>query len=282
MDRFQLAGGTAGQIDFGHVASEFAKDTFFCLQSAGRYRCGPEYYTIRKDYQSYLLLYVIKGKGYLRYDGRYYDLNPGDAMLIDCIPYQEYYSDTNNPWEFLYVHFTGFAAQNYFKLIYENNGAVIQIADQSKMEETFYTLLKDMRENGRLLEARSSCHITNLLTELLLSNQNEKNFGGGYIEQALRFIHEHYSEKLTVAKVAAALPLDPYYFSHLFKKSTGFSPYEYLVKYRISQSRRLLKQTELPTEQIALKCGFDSPSNFIQSFQKHTGMTPHKFRSSAF
>lgn len=282
MEGLQIAAGPAGQISYEHVASEIAKDTFFCLQSAGLYRCGPEYYTIRKDYQSYLLLYVIKGKGYLRYDGRYYDLNSGSAMLIDCVPYQEYYSDTKDPWEFIYVHFTGFAAQNYFKLIYENNGAVSQIADQSKMEESFYALLKDMKENDRLFEARSSCHITNLLTILLLSNQGEKDIGGGYIDKALDYIHEHYGEKMTVTEIAATLPLNPYYFSHLFKKATGFSPYEYLVKYRIAQSRSFLKQTHFSVEEVAVQCGFESPSNFIQSFKKHTGMTPHKFRNSIF
>jgi len=70
-----------------------------------------------------------------------------------------------------------------------------------------------------------------------------------------------------------------YHLSRLFKKFTGYSPYEYLMNYRINESKKLLKTTNLPIYQIADRVGFNSSSHYIKIFKKNEEVTPLQFRN---
>ena len=72
------------------------------------------------------------------------------------------------------------------------------------------------------------------------------------------------------------------YFSKLFKKGTGFSPYDYLLTVRLDRAKELLRQTDDSIENVAFKTGFNSESNFIYFFKKETGVSPLKFRKIKF
>ena len=73
--------------------------------------------------------------------------------------------------------------------------------------------------------------------------------------------------------------------SHLircFKKHLSCTPHEYLLQYRLRQSKRLLQATEDSIEEIADACGFNSASHFARAFKAVNGMTPTAFRALEF
>lgn len=69
------------------------------------------------------------------------------------------------------------------------------------------------------------------------------------------------------------------HFTHVFKRYTGTSPYEYLIKYRINHSKFLLKQSVIPIGDIAEAVGFKNVNNYIREFKKLVGTTPLKYRN---
>lgn len=59
---------------------------------------------------------------------------------------------------------------------------------------------------------------------------------------------------------------------------TGYSAGMLIRLIRLNESKRLLRQTDLPISSIAYDCGFSKPDYFSTVFKKEFGQTPSKFR----
>jgi AraC family transcriptional regulator len=89
------------------------------------------------------------------------------------------------------------------------------------------------------------------------------------------------SQKLTLADLAAGSGLSNSHFAHLFKKTTGRTPYQYLLHSRIQRARYLLIKTSMPVIKIAVECGFTDQVHFTRVFSKIVGQPPATFRKLA-
>ncbi|MNB82966.1 Bifunctional transcriptional activator/DNA repair enzyme AdaA [compost metagenome] len=98
------------------------------------------------------------------------------------------------------------------------------------------------------------------------------------ISGIVRYINEHYMEKLSLQLLAERFFISPYYLSGFFKKATGFTFVEYVNSVRVKESIRLLADTGLPAHLIARKVGFGSVSHFGRVFRQVTGKPPLFYR----
>ncbi|ANS74669.1 hypothetical protein AWM70_08780 [Paenibacillus yonginensis] len=64
----------------------------------------------------------------------------------------------------------------------------------------------------------------------------------------------------------------------MFNKYIGQTPNTYLMRYRIAKSREMLVESTRTICEIAMTCGFQSPSYFAYVFRKETGLTPQDYR----
>lgn len=92
------------------------------------------------------------------------------------------------------------------------------------------------------------------------------------------YIDAHYMEPLTLQSMGDALHISPYYLSHVFKKTLGYSPTQYLLRRRIGEAQTLLLSTGLPVGRIGELVGYDTQSYFVQQFTKAVGMPPRRYR----
>lgn len=92
------------------------------------------------------------------------------------------------------------------------------------------------------------------------------------------YIKEHLGEDLSREALASMVYLTPDYLSHLFKKEVNMSLTNYVISERIKESKRLLANTNLSIQDIAIQCGFQNISYFSRQFRSFTGMTPREFR----
>lgn len=101
------------------------------------------------------------------------------------------------------------------------------------------------------------------------------------IEQAVRYIHAHYTDELTLQEVADQVHISKNYFSHLFKKQTGRNFIDYLIHLRIEHARTLLADTDLRVYEVAERSGFRDVKYFSKLFRRLTGATPQEYRANA-
>ncbi|GAX90030.1 helix-turn-helix domain-containing protein [Effusibacillus lacus] len=119
---------------------------------------------------------------------------------------------------------------------------------------------------------------TNYLRKVSSSKDFEVDFGNP-IESATGYIHSHFHEPITLNEVADRVYLSASHFSRLFKAEMGVTFIEYLTKYRVEQSKKLLKMTSLPIEVIANNTGFANAGYFATIFKRLEGKTPKEYRS---
>lgn len=91
------------------------------------------------------------------------------------------------------------------------------------------------------------------------------------------FIHSHYTEQISIDQIAALANLGPEAFCRYFKRMTRLTFVEFLNRYRISQSKRLLRMDKSISE-VCYECGFESVSYFNRIFKKYNGEPPSVFR----
>lgn len=100
------------------------------------------------------------------------------------------------------------------------------------------------------------------------------------LKQAIDYIQEHLSENISLEAMANHIDISGYHFCRLFKQSTGFSPYQYVIKQRVERAKQLLRQGKMSISEIAIACGFTHQSHLNRHFKRITGATPKTFIKS--
>lgn len=116
------------------------------------------------------------------------------------------------------------------------------------------------------------------LLEQSLTNHNEQVLKS--VQKALQYINTHFTEDVTLERVAQYVHLSPNYFSHIFKKTTGSSFIEYLTYLRIDKAKSMLMDLNYTIYQIAGAVGYQTPRYFTRVFKSINGMTPSTYRNS--
>lgn len=100
------------------------------------------------------------------------------------------------------------------------------------------------------------------------------------IEKSMDYLHEHLTEDLTLSSLAQIANMSETYYSSVFKKLNGISPWGYISAKRIDLAKHYLTENTAGTMlELALRCGFKNTANFNRTFKKHTGKTPSEYRS---
>jgi transcriptional regulator GlxA family with amidase domain len=67
----------------------------------------------------------------------------------------------------------------------------------------------------------------------------------------------------------------------LFRRYLGRSPKRYYMELRLQKARNLLQQTDMSVINVALACGFASPSHFSKCYRALYKTTPYRERGAA-
>ncbi len=115
-------------------------------------------------------------------------------------------------------------------------------------------------------------------SDQLSSDKCENEVDNFRIRTMIAFLEEHFNETIELTQIAASANIGKRECIRCFHRMMGLSPIQYLIKYRIIESLHYLRDTEMSVSEIALCCGFESPSYFTHIFKRYQKCTPRQFR----
>jgi transcriptional regulator GlxA family with amidase domain len=101
------------------------------------------------------------------------------------------------------------------------------------------------------------------------------------VKQAIAYLHQNYTRPVARWEIAEAVGVSEDYLSRVFNRELGISPWDYLNRYRVLQSKQLLLNTAQSVGSIARQVGYKDQAYFSRVFHKITGTSPQEFRESA-
>lgn len=111
--------------------------------------------------------------------------------------------------------------------------------------------------------------------EILKNNKQLKRLG-----RITGYLKEHYTEDVSLEKLAGIFGYSPAYLSRMFQKYAKINYREYLSSVRLEHAVRDLEETDLAIGEIALNHGFPNSKAFSNLFRKRYGMLPNQYRKT--
>lgn len=98
------------------------------------------------------------------------------------------------------------------------------------------------------------------------------------VRKAMAYVQQNYQESLSRQDLARYVGMSDDYLTYCFRQELGMTPIAYLNRYRITQAKRLLKESDRTITQIALEVGFSDSGYFSRVFRREAGLSPDAFR----
>lgn len=97
-------------------------------------------------------------------------------------------------------------------------------------------------------------------------------------ERSVRYINEHYAEKISISEVARQFGYSAAYFGYVFKKHKGVPANKYISEKRLERAAELLCGSSLSVSKVAELVGFDDSNYFSTLFKAKYGASPKEYR----
>ncbi|MEM6899636.1 MAG: helix-turn-helix domain-containing protein [Pseudomonadota bacterium] len=100
------------------------------------------------------------------------------------------------------------------------------------------------------------------------------------MQRIATYVGENLDGEITLRGLSDLCGMSESSFSRRFKATKGQTPYQYVMSARLTEAKRLLKDTHLPLVDVAVATGFSSQSHFATTFKKAMNQTPLQYRRS--
>jgi len=235
------------------------------------------------------LIYLIKGKLQVEVNKKKIDMKSSDFLVINSNEFHSFHSLNDNLFvsifiDYSLIHFL--LAQN--SIIFSCNSIENPSDNDRKLRKILNELLTSYIKQGNGLQAEFLEKFFKLISYLTLNylrndysvittnlTHKEKN---ERLTEILIYIHNNYSEPLTLAEVADLHFISVPYLSKFFKQHTGRTFSKYLNEIRLAHAVNELVNTDKPITRIALDNGFPNLAAFNRVFHENYQIKPVEYR----
>lgn len=263
--------------------SNYKGSSPYHVNYCGYENCEPGYMFGPALRSSYLIHIIFKGKGSYHVNDRTYQVNAGQIFLIYPGDITTYRADPEDPWSYGWIGFSGYGVEAMLSQCgFSHTSHVITIPDL----DLAYACIQNLMKAHQITYANELHRTAELLQFFaMVLESRPKDLSGEhfysrstYAKAARAYIMYNYSKKLRITDLAAYIGVDRGYLTKSFQEEYHMSPQEFLMRQRVMQARKLLKETKKPVSDIALEVGYPDALAFSKIFKRHTGFTPTAYR----
>lgn len=251
------------------------------VYNVGYQNCDPGYQWGPGIRDHYLIHYIISGKGCYFVRGRTHILSAGDCFAVYPNTEVSYCADSENPWEYAWVGFSGSDAAMILQAT-DFTPQIPYIHRTPYGDEIKRQLLHiyDARGTGfaHAVEMTGRLYTTLALFIQGSKQKDSSNTAAAYVQKSIEYISSNYSYPITVENIASYVGLSRSHLFRSFELVMQQSPKEYLTSFRMKQACYLLEHSDLSITAIANSVGFDNSLYFSRTFHKRKGLSPKEYR----
>ena len=100
------------------------------------------------------------------------------------------------------------------------------------------------------------------------------------LSQVIQMMEQNIEEPISPSILAKDVGMSTRQLERLFRRYLSRSPKRYYMELRLQKARNLLMQTDMTVINVALACGFASPSHFSKCYRSHYNTTPYRERGT--
>ncbi len=270
------AGPAEGAANLVKVAPELGLEVVACglFISSGRGE-HPD-----RVLDSYELIVVRKGTLSLWEEDVRFDIGPGQALVLFPGRRHRAAAPFARELSFYWIHFVPQGPPGRAASI--ELPQVMQVQRPECVAEFFHRYLED-RQAERLDPMSASLLLLLILREVgrapLDAAPSPPSRGAALAGRAEAYVTRYLAEKLSTARIARALRVNPDYLNRVFRSLHQVTLTEYLQRRRATDAAIMLRDTTNTVAEIASACGYDSVGHFRRVFQRHHGVSPSAYRA---
>lgn len=260
---------------------EFALENLVYVQELGSLKSIQSHRCIRENLDSYLIFIVVSGSGIVQLKGQEYPLVMGDCVFVDCHEHYEHQSNSNDPWELMWVHCNGRQMKAFHDLFLEKNGGKenLTLENAEVVLGCFRTMIQLQKDQDVMMELKFSILIQQILEHLIEEAICwEKNKYYVIYNQIREYINENYQKHALVEQMADMFQLDVEEMDQGFLNVYGIDVYDYILNRRFTKAKELLRFTIKPISEIVEISGICNDDLFRKMFKENEKMTAEQYR----
>ncbi|MFE4243328.1 AraC family transcriptional regulator [Peribacillus butanolivorans] len=262
------------------------------------------------SHQEYEIYFFHSGDCRYLINNRIYDLQPGDIILLDGMTLHKPNPQPGSTYIRSMIHFSPIWLQELliilgipnlldpfqklnnclFRTGYDESGIFVD-EGMKRITSLMAHLEAELQQKGKkneTIEAEIRLELVQLLVGIykmsqkeLAQHTNKRTEKEHHAEGIASWINNHYTEKVSLDRLANEMKLSKYYASHVFKEVTGFTVMEYVMGCRFNQVKYLLEmEPDQTLGNISRATGFESIAHFSRFFKEKAGITPSQYRKS--
>jgi AraC-like DNA-binding protein len=247
----------------------------------GRETCRPDFRVHRRRYPYAVLEYVAEGRGAADLAGRHFPLEPGAVFAYPRDTPCEITTDAAQPMVKYFLCFASPAASTALAKAGLAAGTVRVLRSHSGVRSVFEDIIREGQHHGRIAQEIGAVLFQLLLLKLReAGTRHPRRTGAEPGREAFlrcKALIDAETERLgTLQEIAAAAGIESSSVCRLFRRFQGTSPYQYLLRRKMTIAASHLVEHGSLVKEAALRVGFSDPYHFSRCFKAVHGVPPRE------
>src|ERR1700723_3129041 len=102
--------------------------------------------------------------------------------------------------------------------------------------------------------------------------------GSARLRRLKELVHAKMEFDLSLGEMAESVGLSTAHFARMFRKSTGETPHQFVLRQRLERAKAMLRAPDARVLDVAVACGFKTQQHFAQVFRDVWGVSPTEYR----